>query len=140
MHQCWWFPNARKLIMRYPQEAQHQQLSLHYHISPTSSPYKRRNTGLAFIINIALFPIMTRAIPIHPAYVDSVKARDAAPLLHQIEDFEAFNKVVDAHCATFKVPEVIEEDRKVEFNGKTLDLTLLRPLGTEKEVLPVIIF
>ncbi|KAJ8659942.1 hypothetical protein O0I10_004168 [Lichtheimia ornata] len=83
---------------------------------------------------------MTRAIPIHPAYVDSVKARDAAPLLHQIEDFEAFNKVVDAHCATFKVPEVIEEDRKVEFNGKTLDLTLLRPLGTEKEVLPVIIF
>lgn len=90
--------------------------------------------------SLLLFSIMTRAIPIHPAYVDSVKARDAAPLLHQIKDFEEFNKAVDAHCATFKVPKVIEEDRKVEFNGKTLDLTLLRPLGTEKEVLPVIIF
>lgn len=112
-----------------------------HHTMSHSPPLLIKDATLAWpSTSLLLFSIMTRAIPIHPAYVDSVKARDAAPLLHQIKDFEEFNKAVDAHCATFKVPEVIEEDRKVEFNGKTLDLTLLRPLGTEKEVLPVIIF
>ena len=83
---------------------------------------------------------MTRSTPIHPAYVDSIKVRDASPLLHQVKDFDAFNKAVDEHCATFKVPDVIEEDRTVEIKGKALKLTLLRPLGTEKEVLPVILY
>lgn len=82
----------------------------------------------------------TRSTPLHPAYVDSIKSRDAGPFLHQIKDLDAFNKAFDEYCATLKLPDVIVEDRVVEFNGRTLDLRFLRPLGTENEVLPVIIF
>lgn len=83
---------------------------------------------------------ITPSIPLHPAYVDCIKSRDAGPFLHQIKDLGAFNKAFDEYCATLKLPEVIVQDRAVEFNGRTLDLRLLRPLGTENEVLPVIIF
>lgn len=70
-----------------------------------------------------------------------IEFRDAGSLMHQVNDFDAFNKAIDGHfAALFKLPEAIQEDRTVEFNGRTLDLTLLRPLGTENEELPVIIY
>ena len=42
--------------------------------------------------------------------------------------------------ATQKLRSVIEEDKTIVYNGVKVRLTFLRPLGTEKDKLPAVIF
>ncbi|CDH49246.1 esterase lipase [Lichtheimia corymbifera JMRC:FSU:9682] len=82
---------------------------------------------------------MTFHTPIHPVYAASIEARKGIPPLSQIP-LEKFREVANQRSAALKLPEVIEQDKTVEFEGRALNLTLLRPLGTENEILPVVIF
>lgn len=82
---------------------------------------------------------MTFHTPIHPVYAASIEARKGTPPLSQIPP-EKIREVANQRSAALKLPEVIEQDKTVEFEGRALNLTLLRPLGTENEILPVVIF
>lgn len=82
---------------------------------------------------------MTFSTPIHPVYAASIEARKGLPPLSAIP-IEKFREAANQRSAALKLPEVIEQDKTVEFEDKKLKLTLLRPLGTENDILPVVIY
>lgn len=82
---------------------------------------------------------MSLPTPIHPAYAAINEARKKLPPMSDIP-LEKVRENMDKRGAAVQVPDVIEEDKVVNSEGKSLRLTLLRPLGTEDEMLPVVIY
>ncbi|KAJ8653445.1 hypothetical protein O0I10_010881 [Lichtheimia ornata] len=82
---------------------------------------------------------MSLPTPIHPAYAAINEARKKLPPMGDIP-LEKVRENMDKRGAAVQVPDVIEEDRVVDSEDKSLRLTLLRPLGTEDEMLPVVIY
>nr|AGC24321.1 esterase [Rhizomucor miehei] len=79
--------------------------------------------------------------PIHPVYAAAFAAMKERPPIHTL-DLKVVRESSEARqlAANIKLPEVIEEDKVVESDGKTLKLTIVRPPGTEDQILPVLIF
>lgn len=77
--------------------------------------------------------------PIHPAYAAINEARKKLPPMSDIS-LDQMRKNMDKRGAAVQVPDVLEEDKVVYMNDKSLKLTLLRPLGTESEILPAVIY
>ncbi|KAJ8657336.1 hypothetical protein O0I10_006889 [Lichtheimia ornata] len=80
---------------------------------------------------------MTR---IHPVYAVAFEKMKKDPRIGSIP-IEEYRALLDNRMKHITLPDVYEEERTVTTNdGNPLHLTLLRPLGTEKQVLPVLIY
>lgn len=80
---------------------------------------------------------MTR---IHPVYAAAFEKMKKDPPIGSIP-IEEYRALIDNRMKLIPLPDVHEEDRTVTTkDGNTLHLTLLRPLGTENQILPVLIY
>ncbi|KAI9320688.1 Alpha/Beta hydrolase protein [Dichotomocladium elegans] len=77
---------------------------------------------------------------IHPLYIAPLKKLQEGPKLGSIP-IEQYRSLKDQQAAAFPLPDVLSEDITVSAkDGRDLHLTILRPLGTEAKVLPVVIY
>ncbi|KAI8149107.1 Alpha/Beta hydrolase protein [Fennellomyces sp. T-0311] len=83
-------------------------------------------------------------VKLDPVYAAACEEAKKRPKIDEsmIPYFPEMNKSMDE---SFKkklhtLPKVIEKDKTVTYNGTELQLTLFRPLETENELLPVVIF
>lgn len=79
--------------------------------------------------------------PIHPVYAAAFELRKKAPPIDTIS-VEQLRAYADKRLeqANIPLPEVLVEDRMIDSGDKQIELTLLRPPGTEGQVLPVLIY
>ena len=86
--------------------------------------------------------------PVYIAFIaESQKVANEEPFFTWNHDSETDGIIVqkirndeELTYGTQKLPAVIEEDKTIVYNNTEVRLTFLRPLGTEKEILPAVIF
>ncbi|KAI8150064.1 alpha/beta hydrolase fold-domain-containing protein [Fennellomyces sp. T-0311] len=83
-----------------------------------------------------------RKIPLDPAYAAHFERvrNNPRPSGGNITAKEYRDNVDKIAATTISLPKIIEEERIITYNNNTVNLFLLRPLGTENEVLPVILY
>ncbi|KAI9259645.1 Alpha/Beta hydrolase protein [Phascolomyces articulosus] len=84
---------------------------------------------------------MAPKVPVHPVYAAHFEKSKKAPKARNGEiTLEQMREYANARLKEVPVRETLEEDMTVTQNGTEIKLTLFRPLGTENESLPVVVY
>ncbi len=81
-----------------------------------------------------------KPFPLEPKYATKIKS-----IFDLATDSEATNPIIlrsiaDTLLTPTETTEVERDDRKIEFNGVKVNITVLRPLGSKDKELPVVLY
>ncbi|KAI7848912.1 Alpha/Beta hydrolase protein [Circinella umbellata] len=80
-------------------------------------------------------------VPIHPVYAASFEKTKNAPKVRNGDiTIEQMREFANARLKEIPVAQIIEEDKTVVHNDTEIKLNLFRPVGTENDVLPVVVY
>ncbi|KAJ8659940.1 hypothetical protein O0I10_004166 [Lichtheimia ornata] len=83
---------------------------------------------------------MPRQVTLHPAYEPMCGAFDISPTDNDLLNIQAFRDRNNNILPTDSWPDALAEDRVLEIAGRKMEVTLVRPIGTENERLPVLVY
>ena len=80
-------------------------------------------------------------VPIHPVYAASFEKMKNAPKPRNGDiTVQQMRELTNTRMKEIPVAEIVEEDKTVTHNGTEIKLTLFRPIGTENDILPVVVY
>lgn len=82
---------------------------------------------------------MPRQVSLHPAYVPMCGAFDVSPTDDELLNIQPFRNKMNNILPSDSWPAALAEDRVIDI-GRKMEVTLVRPIGTENEKLPVLVY
>ena len=80
-------------------------------------------------------------VPLHPVYAASFEKMKNAPKARNGDiTVQQMRELANARLKEIPVAKIIEEDMTVTHNETEIKLTLFRPIGTENDILPVVVY
>ncbi|KAI8150423.1 Alpha/Beta hydrolase protein [Fennellomyces sp. T-0311] len=84
---------------------------------------------------------MAPTVPVHPVYAAHFEQSKKNPKVYDgVITLEQMRAYANQRLKDLPMPEVLEQDKTVVHNGTEIRLTIFRPLGTENELLPVVVY
>lgn len=82
---------------------------------------------------------MPRQVSLHPAYVPMCGAFDVSPTDEELLNIQPFRDKMNNILPSDSWPAALAEDRVIDI-GRKMEVTMVRPIGTENEKLPVLVY
>jgi acetyl esterase len=82
----------------------------------------------------------SKPFPINPGFLAAIKSTLSIESDEDASQVTTIRKFLDEMACQVKVPKVDREDRIIEYGDIKVKISILRPVGSKDEVLPVVLF